>query len=225
MQGNIVSAVFDNHSEAERAASDLRAAGVSDRAISVIAQHGGKTTTTDGGGASSDHDGDQPASFLSKAAAGSGVGALLGIAALAIPGVGPLAAAGAIAEAAVGGAALTGTAVGAAAGGLSSLLTDHGVSREDADYYSDRINNGGVFVSVNPSEAGIGREQIQDILQRNGGHSSTMTRVGGTGGSAMGGSSMGGSGMGGGGMSSGGSMGGTGMSGGGMGTTGGSTTY
>jgi len=180
MQGNIVSAVFDNHSEAERAASDLRAAGVSDRAISVIAQHGGKTTTTDGAGDRSD-DGDQPGSFIAKAAAGSGIGALLGIAALAIPGVGPLVGAGAIAEAAVGGAALTGTAVGAAAGGLQSLLTDHGVSKEDAGYYEDRINNGGVFVSVNASESGLGRDQIEDILARNGGHSSTRQKlVGGT---------------------------------------------
>ena len=41
-----------------------------------------------------------------EGAAGAGIGALLGVAALAIPGVGPLAAAGAIAESAIGGAAL-----------------------------------------------------------------------------------------------------------------------
>ena len=52
MQGNnIVSAVFDNQSEAERAAADLRAAGVQDRSISVIARNeGGRATTTDGAG-------------------------------------------------------------------------------------------------------------------------------------------------------------------------------
>ena len=43
MNDNLVSAVFDNHSEAEAAARDLRAAGVPDSALSVIArrQEGG----------------------------------------------------------------------------------------------------------------------------------------------------------------------------------------
>ncbi|CAA9483343.1 MAG: hypothetical protein AVDCRST_MAG39-407 [uncultured Sphingomonadaceae bacterium] len=184
MQGNIVSAVFDNQSEAQAAVDELRRSGVSDAAISVIAQHGGKTSETHGDG--SRGDGNEPASFLSKAAAGSGVGALLGIAALAIPGVGPLAAAGAIAETAIGGAALTGTALGAAAGGLSDLLTKHGVSDEDARYYSDRINGGGVFVSVDASRAGLSSEAASEILYRAGGHSSSRARMGAsTGGSTM----------------------------------------
>jgi len=169
MNSNIVSAVFDSHSEAERAVSELRAMGVRDSAISVIARHEGTTTETHA-------DGEKVGSAVSKGAAGAGVGALLGIAALAIPGVGPLAAAGAIAETAVGGAALTGTALGAAAGGLSGLLTRHGVSDEDARYYEDRINHGGVFVSVQPDEA-VARERAEEILYRNGGHSSTRSRT------------------------------------------------
>ena len=51
MNQNIVAAVFDTRSEAERAVADLRAAGVRDEAISMIAQHDGKNTTTDGSGA------------------------------------------------------------------------------------------------------------------------------------------------------------------------------
>lgn len=171
MNSNIVSAVFDNHSEAERAVSDLRAAGVRDNAISVIARHEGKTTEHDGDG------GEVAGSVISKGAAGAGVGALLGIAALAIPGVGPLVAAGAIAEVAVGGAALTGTAVGAAAGGLAGLLSKHGVSDDDARYYEDRINQGGVFVSVNTSEAGLSPSDAAEMLYRAGGHSSTRSRM------------------------------------------------
>src|SRR5918997_452099 len=69
---------------------------------------------------------------LKGALAGGGIGALLGIAALAIPGVGPLAAAGAIASTAVPEAAGIGAGVGALTGGLSGLLTKHGVSDEDA---------------------------------------------------------------------------------------------
>jgi len=114
---------------------------------------------------------------VGTAVIGAGVGTLLGIAALAIPGVGPLVAAGAIASSAIPGAALTGAAIGAAAGGLTGLLKDHGVTSEDADYYEGRINEGGVFVSVNTEEAGIAKETAQDILYRNGGHSSSRAKV------------------------------------------------
>jgi uncharacterized membrane protein len=173
MTHSLVSSVFDNHAEAERAVSELRSAGVPDRAISIVAQHDGKNSTTDGSG-------EKTGDLVSKTAAGAGVGALLGIAALAIPGVGPLAAAGAIAESAIGGAALTGTAVGAAAGGLTSILTKHGVSEEDARYYEDRVNNGGVFVSVDTNAAGVDSETARDILYRAGGHSAGRAKMAAT---------------------------------------------
>jgi len=171
MHQNLVSAVFDSQSEAERAVSELRSAGLSDSAISVIAQHDGKNTTTDGGGEEATKD------VIGKTAAGAGVGTLLGIAALAIPGVGPLVAAGAIASAAIPGAALTGAAIGAAAGGLGGLLTDHGVSKEDATYYEGRINDGGVFVSVDTSNADLTSDQATDVLHRSGGHSSARAKM------------------------------------------------
>jgi hypothetical protein len=177
MQGNIVSAVFDSHSEAERAIAELRQAGIDNSSISVIGKHDGDVTQTSGGGEALDDEGKEPASFIARAAAGSGIGALLGVAALAIPGVGPLAAAGAIAEAAVGGAALTGTAVGAAAGGLSDILSKHGVDRDDADYYGSRIDQGGIFVSVDPSRANVDRDRIEDILHRAGGHNSRRNKM------------------------------------------------
>ena len=170
MNQNLVSAVFDSRSEAERAVTELRSAGLSDSAISIVAQHDGKNTTTDGGGESTE-------GFIGKTAAGAGVGTLLGIAALAIPGVGPLVAAGAIASAAIPAAALTGAALGAAAGGLGALLTDHGVSEEDATYYEGRINDGGVFVSVDTSNADLTSTAATDILYRNGGHSSARTKM------------------------------------------------
>lgn len=174
---SIVSAVFDSRSEAERAVSELRSAGVRDSALSVIAQHDGKhTTTSDGSGASTgEHDG--TSGLVKGLVGGAGVGALLGIAALAIPGVGPLAAAGAIAAGAVPEGAAIGAAVGATAGGLSGLLTKHGVSSEDASYYEGRINNGGVFVSVDTRDAGISSETASEILYRYGGHSSSRTKT------------------------------------------------
>ncbi len=174
MNSNIVSAVFDSHSEAERAVGDLRRAGVPDSALSIIARHEGRTTTADGSGEHHDADG---GSAIKGALGGAGVGALLGIAALAIPGVGPLAVAGAIAAGAIPEGAAIGAGVGALAGGLSGLLKKHGVSDEDASYYEERINTGGVFVSVDPRLAGIDRDQAEDLLYRHGGHSSTRTRT------------------------------------------------
>ena len=170
MNENIVSAVFDSRSEAEAAVAELRTAGVNDSAISVIAQQDGKNTTTDGSGEESDTGG-----LLAGAAAGAGIGTLLGIAALAIPGVGPLVAAGAIASTAIPGAALTGAAIGAVGGGLTKLLTDHGVSDDDANYYGDRINDGGTFVSVNTADAGLMASSASEILSRHGGHNASRS--------------------------------------------------
>lgn len=192
----VTSAVFDSTAEADRAVSELRSMGVSDSAISVVAQRDGTNTTTDGSGA------EEAVDMVGKVAAGAGVGTLLGIAALAIPGVGPLVAAGAIAAAAVPGAALTGAAIGAAAGGLSKLLTDHGVDANDAGYYETRINSGGVFVSVDTGasmSSGMGggtsmgstgsmggntrtgstmdAGTIADVLYRAGGHSYGRSKV------------------------------------------------
>ncbi|MDD1452765.1 general stress protein [Sphingomonas sp. H160509] len=73
MSTNLVSAVFDNHADAERAVDELRAAGINDSAISIVAQHDGKNTTTDGNGDTQE--------FVGKVAAGAGIGTLLGIAA------------------------------------------------------------------------------------------------------------------------------------------------
>ncbi len=173
MRDNLVSAVFDNQMEAERAVSQLRNAGVEDSSISVIAQHeeGESAVTTDGSGDEVAKD------VIGTAALGAGAGTLLGIAALAIPGVGPFIAAGAIASTAIPGAALTGAAIGAAAGGVAGMLKDHGVSGEDADYYEDRINQGGVFVSVDADGGAVNRHSAEDILYASGGHSSARTKT------------------------------------------------
>lgn len=166
----IASAVFDTNAEAQRAVDDLRAAGVSNDAISIVARHDGETHTTDGAGEEAAKD------VVGKAALGGGIGALLGVAALAIPGVGPFVAAGSIASAAVGGAALTGTAVGAAAGGLAGALEDHGVGEANAAYYDEHVNNGGVFVSVDTGIGGPSADDANEILYRAGGHSANRAR-------------------------------------------------
>lgn len=172
--GRIVSAVFDSQAEAQQAVTALRNSGVADSALSIIAQHDGKTTTTSGDGTVDD---DGHRNLLRGILGGGALGAGLAVAALAIPGVGPLAAAGAIAASAVPEAVAIGAVAGAAVGTLNETLTKHGVSEEDASYYSDRIKSGGVFVSVDTSSAGISADQIGEILHRNGGHSSARARM------------------------------------------------
>jgi hypothetical protein len=176
MNQNLISAVFDNQSEAERAISELRSAGVRDSALSIVHQQDGKNTTSDGSGGMSD-DGGNKSGLVKGLLGGGAVGAALGVAALAIPGVGPLAAAGAIAASAVPEGAAIGAALGAASGGLSGYLSKHGVSDEDAGYYEERINSGGVFVSVDTSDSGIDSERAREILYNAGGHSASRART------------------------------------------------
>ncbi len=171
MNPTVTSAIFDNHAEAERAVSALRNAGIDDSAVSVVAHHGGTTTTSNADGEITD---EQHRNVLRGILGGGALGAGLGVAALAIPGVGPLAAAGAIAASAVPEAVGIGAAVGALGGTLNETLTKHGVSKEDADYYSGRMKEGGVIVTVANS---ADTDTASEILYRYGGHSSTREKT------------------------------------------------
>ena len=169
-----ISAVFDTEAEADRALADLRASGVPDRALSIIAKHEGKTTETSGTGETHGHGG----SIIRGLLGGGALGAGLGVAALAIPGVGPLAALGAIAASAAPEAAIIGGVMGAAAGGLNEMLNKHGVSREDATYYTDHIGRGGTFVSVDATVGATETAMVERIFRDNGGHNSANARTG-----------------------------------------------
>lgn len=168
----VVSAIFDSNAEAERAVSDLRAIGVDDDALSLIAQSKGTMTTREGGGEVTD---EEHTNLLRGILGGGALGAGLGVAALAIPGVGPLAALGAIAASAVPEAMAIGAVAGAAAGSFNEALKKHGVSDEDSAYYGDRLKSGGVLVTVRVD--GLDPEEARDILYENGGHSSSRAKT------------------------------------------------
>lgn len=176
MSKTIISAVFDSRSEAESAVGELRGQGIDSAKLSVIGrdEEGGKAHVTDGDG---EHTGKGIGDTVKGALGGAGIGAILGVAALAIPGVGPLVAAGAIASTAIPGAAAIGAGAGAVAGGVTGMLKDHGVSDEDATYYEGRINEGGIFVSVDAGEDGVSTETVREILSRNGGHNASQPRM------------------------------------------------
>jgi hypothetical protein len=166
------SAIFDTHAEAERAVSELRSSGVRDTDLSIIAHHGGTTTATSGEGEITD---EHHRNVLRGILGGGALGAGLGVAALAIPGVGPLAAAGAIAASAVPEAMAIGAGLGALTGTFNEVLTKHGVGDEDASYYSGRMKDGGVVVTVGGGD--INGQSAQDILYRNGGHNASQARA------------------------------------------------
>ena len=174
MNQNIISAVFDSRSEAEAAIGELRSAGIDSGKLSLIGRDGDGTTVTDGSGERAE---EGVGDTVKGALGGAGIGAILGVAALAISGVGPLAAAGAIASSAIPGAAAIGAGAGAVAGGLTGMLKDHGVSDEDATYYEGRINDGGIFVSVDANEDNVSSETVREILSRNGGHNASQPRM------------------------------------------------
>ena len=167
---NVVSAVFDNREEARRAVSELRSAGIPEKAISLVGRPDEDEIQDDEDGASK--------GTVAGAVAGGGVaGALLGVAALAIPGVGPLVAAGAIAASAIPTAAAIGAAAGATGGAIARMLSDHEVEGRDAEYYEEHISRGGIFVSVDTRLAEGTAESAQIILERCGGHSASNPRV------------------------------------------------
>lgn len=164
----IKSAIFQEFEDAERAVAKLRAAGVEERAISVL-QRKNDRGTAEGG---EDADTDTKASGAAKGmGVGAGVGALAGAAALAIPGVGPFIALGAVAETLglIGSSVVASAAVGAAAGGISGALMDYGVSEEDAKYYDSRIREGDVWVGVNTDETRVAADTIEEIMEGAGG--------------------------------------------------------
>lgn len=174
MNQNIISAVFDSRTEAEAAISDLRNEGIDSGKLSIIGRDEDGASVTDGSG---EEHSEGMGDAVKGALGGAGIGAILGVAALAIPGVGPLVAAGAIASSAIPGAAAIGAGAGALAGGLTGMLTDHGVSEEDASYYESRINDGGTFVSVDTSEGEIATDRVREILANNGGHSANQASL------------------------------------------------
>lgn len=176
MSQTIASAVFDSETDADRAIQELRSAGVPDSALSIVAHQEGRSFAH-GQEHQGDEDDHKGGSIIRGLVGGGALGAGVGVAALAIPGVGPLAALGAIAASATPAAMAAGAGVGAVAAGLGESLRKHGVSDDDADYYGQRLQNGGALVTVDAGTAGLSPEAAQDILYRSGGHNAFRART------------------------------------------------
>lgn len=167
-----VTRLFDTHTQALDAVSDLEAAGVDPDRISIVSnnadnwhdghKHSDRKPNDTGG---------EVAEGAGKGAAtggvlGAGAGVLAGLGMLAIPGLGPVVAAGWLASTAVG--AAVGAAAGGATGGLLGALKDAGHDDDEAHVYAEGVRRGGTLVSVKTNEGDASR--IQAIFDERRGH-------------------------------------------------------
>jgi hypothetical protein len=132
--------------QAERIVQDLKAAGFSNRDISVLMPDKWGTKKF-----AIDNQTKAPEGAATGAGAGAllggGLGWLAGIGALAIPGLGPLIAAGPIM------AALTGAAVGGSIGGLTGALIGMGIPEYEAKKYESKVKGGQALISVHTDDS------------------------------------------------------------------------
>ena len=153
-----VSRIYDTHADARAAVSALEAAGVPEKDISLVANKC----------VSAEYDDVDAVDRFPDAATGIGLGTALGggarllagLGILTIPGLGLVVAAGWLASIAVGAAA------GAAAGGIVGALIDAGLSRENADVYSEAVRRGCTLVSARVADHEVAR--IQATLDHHG---------------------------------------------------------
>jgi len=149
-----ITGLFDSREDALGAVEELRAAGISDNDISVVANN-----------ADGDYVSESASEAAEDAGKGAGIGAVLGgagglltgLGIMAIPGVGPVVGAGWLVATAAGAAA--GAAVGGAAGGLIGAMTKNGIPERDAHVYAEGVRRGGslVVARVDDSRADAAR--------------------------------------------------------------------
>lgn len=175
-----VTRLFNSHTEALEAVSELERTGIDSDRISLVSNNadnwhdghkhpGGEPRAAGGRGPLGDRNGDgenDVADGAGKGATtggllGGGAGLLAGLGMLAIPGLGPVVAAGWLASTAAG--AAIGAAAGGATGGLLGALKEAGHSDEEAHVYSEGVRRGGTLVSVKADDAEADR--IEQILQ------------------------------------------------------------
>ena len=133
--------VYDDYAAAELAVRELKAAGMGDSHIGIVASNADGWHKPGGGDVDPKHDKDRDGKDdrAEGAATGGGMGAIAGGAAgvaaglgmIAIPGIGPVVAAGWLA------ALASGAVAGGVTGGIIGALVESGTSKENAELYAE----------------------------------------------------------------------------------------
>jgi Heat induced stress protein YflT len=140
-----VAGIFPDRRSAENAIVDLKAAGFDPERIGIVMRD-----RSDARQVAEDQDVSTTAGAVTGGVLGGTAGALLAATgALAIPGVGPFITGGVLA-----------TLVGGAAGWLVGALAGLGLSRDEAEYYQNRVEQGGVLVTVDPQGRDVEARRI-----------------------------------------------------------------
>jgi len=147
-----ITRVYSDYASAELAVRELKAAGLGDSHIGIVASNADGWHKPGGGDVDPRHDKDRDGKDdrAEGAATGGGLGAIAGGAAgvaaglgmIAIPGIGPVVAAGWLAALAAGAGG------GGVAGGLIGALVESGVSKENAELYAEAVRRGGAIVTA-----------------------------------------------------------------------------
>lgn len=162
-----VTAIFDSQREAEQAIEALRRIEVPDAHLSVVTRRLDDVEVEH----KHQHGDSAPTRVAKGMVAGAGVGALFGLAALAIPGIGPFITAGALASTlgATGGAAAAGAIVGGTSGAIGAALVRAGYTHDEAEYYGSAVERGGILVAVDTQD--VSEREVRSMLSQFGGRS------------------------------------------------------
>lgn len=152
--------IYTAYANVESGVEGLKAAGFSNRDISVLFPESAGTKDFAVAKATKAPEG-ATAGAGTGAVVGGAMGWLLGIGALAIPGLGPFIAAGPIM------AALAGAGVGGTVGGITGALVGMGIPEYEAKRYEGRVKDGGILLSVH-SDSSDWTKRAKEILESTG---------------------------------------------------------
>jgi hypothetical protein len=157
MSHPLVLALFDSPSAAAAAARELRALGVGQQRVSIVARshdEEGEVAKASGASPGSEIEDSRPASRLGELG-----GHLLASIALVMPGIGPIVADGPL-------AAELGEAAGHAAGGIARTLHRAGFGGDESERWQRRIEEGAVLVGAHVDSAMVDAARL--AMTRNG---------------------------------------------------------
>jgi hypothetical protein len=129
--------VYDHHTDAANAVEELKKAGVPERDISILTRDDRVSTAATGAEIG--------------AVVGGLAGLLVGLGLITIPGIGPVVAGGWLAATAAGAAA------GGWVGGALGVLSEAGISGEEAEVIAECLRRGATLVTARVPEADSGR--------------------------------------------------------------------